>query len=437
MNRIFIKEVTKDSIAEEVGIEAGDFLISVNDSPIHDIVEYKYLITEEQLLLQIEKSNHEIWEVEIEKDYDEDLGLIFENGIIGQAKNCQNKCIFCFIDQLPKGLRDTLYFKDDDTRLSFLQGNYVTLTNMKEEEIKRIIQYRISPINISVHTTNPDLRRKMLNNKNAGKIMKLISHFAEAELTMNAQIVLCPSINDGDELDKTLRDLAKFYPWVKSVTIVPVGITKYRQNLYPMREFAKREAKIILGQIEEFQNKMLEKYNTRFVFPGDEFIIKAEANFPNADYYEGFGQLENGVGMIPLFYNQFKDGMNDNYGEPNHKEFSIITGKLAYPFIKKLMEQLMEKWSQLNIHVYEIKNEFFGEKITVSGLITGQDIVKQLKGKDLGNFILIPKSMLKAEDIIFLDDLTIGNVADRLSVPVYPVEVDAKELIKKIFTIEN
>lgn len=437
MTKVLIKKVVKNSIAEEVGIETGDFLISVNDSPIHDIIEYKYLITEEQLLLQIEKSNHEIWEVEIEKDYDEDLGLIFENGMIGQAKNCQNKCIFCFIDQLPKGLRDTLYFKDDDTRLSFLQGNYVTLTNVKEEEMERMIQYRISPINISVHTTNPDLRCKMLNNKNAGKIIKLISHFAQAELTMNAQIVLCPNVNDGDELDKTLKDLAKFYPWVKSVTIVPVGITKYRQNLYPMREFTKWEAKIILDQIEDVQHKMLEKYDTRFVFPGDEFIIKAEANFPNADYYEGFGQLENGVGMIPLFYDQFKEGMKDNDGEPSHKEFSIATGELAYPFIKKLMKQLMGKWNQLNIHVYEIKNEFFGEKITVSGLITGQDMVKQLKGKDLGNFILIPKSMLKAEDIIFLDDLTIGNVADRLSVPVYPVEVDGKELIKKIFTIES
>ncbi|RBP39197.1 DUF512 domain-containing protein [Garciella nitratireducens] len=433
MDKILIKEVIKNSIAEEVGIVAGDFLISVNYSSIHDIVEYKYLITDEHLLLQIEKKNGDIWEVEIEKDYDEDLGLIFENAIIDKAKGCKNKCIFCFIDQLPRGLRNTLYFKDDDTRLSFLQGNYVTLTNLKKEEIERIIKYKISPINISVHTTNPDLRRKMLNNKNAGKIMDLISRFSKAKLTMNVQIVLCPDINDREELDKTLEDLLKFYPSIKSVTIVPVGITKYRQNLYPIREFTKKEAQIVLRQIKDIQNKMLKKYNTHFVFPGDEFFIKAEENFPEVDYYEGFGQLENGVGMISLFCSQFKDTINNFSQEPNPKEFSIVTGKLAFPFIKELMESLMKKWKQLNIHVYGIENEFFGEKITVSGLITGQDIIKQLKRKKLGEFILIPQSMLKAEDIIFLDDVTIDDIAHKLSVPVYPVKVDGKELIKKIF----
>lgn len=437
MEHILIKEVKKNSIGEEVGIEAGDFLISINDSPVHDIIEYKYLMTDEQLLLEIEKSNHEIWEIEIEKDYDEDLGLIFENSIIDQAKGCQNKCIFCFIDQLPRGLRETLYFKDDDTRLSFLQGNYVTLTNMKEEEIERIIKYRIHPINISVHTTNPDLRRRMLNNKNAGKIMDLISRFADAQLTMNTQIVLCPEVNDGKELDRTLEDLSKFYPFIKSVTIVPVGITKYRENLYPVREFTKTEAQTILRKVQDFQNKMQKRHNTRFVFLGDEFIIKAEEEFPNIDYYEGFGQLENGVGMVTLFRHQLINSLKNCKDEPDSKKISIVTGKLAYPIIKELTEQIMQKWSQLHITVYLITNEFFGEKITVSGLISGQDIANQLKKKDLGDYILIPQSMLKAEDTIFLDDMTVQELVSKLSTPVYPVEVDGEELIKKFFEIHN
>lgn len=437
MEHILIKKVKKNSIGEEVGIEAGDFLISINDSPVHDIIEYKYLMTDEQLLLEIEKSNHEIWEIEVEKDYDEDLGLVFGNSIIDQAKGCQNKCIFCFIDQLPRGLRETLYFKDDDTRLSFLQGNYVTLTNMKEEEIERIIKYRIHPINISVHTTNPDLRRRMLNNKNAGKIMDLISRFADAQLTMNTQIVLCPEVNDGKELDRTLEDLSKFYPFIKSVTIVPVGITKYRENLYPVREFTKTEAQAILRKVQDFQNKMQKRHNTRFVFLGDEFIIKAEEEFPNIDYYEGFGQLENGVGMVTLFRHQLINSLKNCKDEPDSKKISIVTGKLAYPIIKELTEQIMQKWSQLHITVYLITNEFFGEKITVSGLISGQDIANQLKKKDLGDYILIPQSMLKAEDTIFLDDMTVQELASKLSTPVYPVEVDGEELIKKFFEIHN
>lgn len=437
MNKILISKVKNNSIAEEVEIESGDSLISINGSSVNDIIEYKYLITDEKLLIVIEKSNNDIWEIEIDKEYDEDLGLVFENAIIDQAKGCQNKCIFCFIDQLPKGLRKTLYFKDDDTRLSFLQGNYVTLTNMKEEEIERIIKYRINPINISVHTTNPDLRKMMLNNKNAGKLMETIVRLADAQLTMNAQIVLCPDVNDGNELDRSLQDLSKLYPYVKSVTIVPVGISRHRQNLFPMREFTKYESQIILKQISDFQNKMLKKHNIRFVFPADEFIIKSETNFPDTNYYEGFEQLENGVGMVTLFSKQINESLKSTQEVPNSNNISIITGKLAYPYVKELMDRVMDKWNQLNIQVYDVKNEFFGEKITVSGLLTGQDIINQLKGKDLGNHVFIPKSMLKAEENIFLDDFTIEQVANSLNTPVYPIEVEGDILINKILSINN
>jgi putative radical SAM enzyme (TIGR03279 family) len=437
MDKILISGVKNNSIAEEVEIESGDSLLSINGSLVNDIIEYKYLITAEKLDIVIEKSNNEIWEIEIDKEYDEDLGLIFKNAIIDQAKGCQNKCIFCFIDQLPKGLRKTLYFKDDDTRLSFLQGNYVTLTNMKEEEIERIIKYRINPINISVHTTNPDLRKRMLNNKNAGKLMETIKRFADEQLIMNAQIVLCPDVNDRDELNKSLRDLSNLYPYVKSVTIVPVGISKHRQKLFPMREFTKKETQIILKQISDFQNKMLKMHSTRFVFPADEFIIRSETNFPDTNYYEGFEQLENGVGMVTLLKDQLNESLKSINEFPNSNKFSIITGKLAYPYIKELMDRVVDKWNHLNIQVYGVKNDFFGEKITVSGLVTGQDIINQLKDKDLGNYVLIPKSMLKADENIFLDDYTVEQVANSLNTPVYPVEVEGEILINKILSINT
>ncbi|MCR1898195.1 DUF512 domain-containing protein [Irregularibacter muris] len=433
MDNILIKEVKTNSIAEEAGIEPGDILISINGYPAHDIIEYKYLITDEELLLEIKKDNGEYWDIEIEKDYDEDLGLIFESAIIDKARGCHNKCIFCFIDQLPTGLRKTLYFKDDDTRLSFLQGNYVTLTNITDEEIERIIKYRIHPINISVHTSNPDLRKRMLNNKRADRIMEIISKFADAQLTMNTQIVLCPEINDGAELERTLKDLSQYHPWIKSITIVPVGISKHRQYLYPLREFTKEEAIYVINQISDFQEKMLKTYDTRFVFPGDEFFIKAGIDFPDFNYYEGFGQLENGVGMVTLFAQQFNHSINERNDQPLEKRFSIVTGQLIFPYMKELIQKISQKWNQIQINVFPIENQFFGEKITVSGLITGQDIVEQLKDKQLGEFVLMPQSMLKAEENIFLDDYTLDRVAQELKVPVYPIEVNGEELIKKVF----
>lgn len=439
MDKVLISEVKKNSIAKEVEIEVNDYLVSINGFKINDIIEYKYLITDEKLLLVVEKTNKDIWEIEIEKEYDEDLGLVFENTIIDQTKGCQNKCIFCFIDQLPKGLRKTLYFKDDDTRLSFLQGNYVTLTNMNEEEIARVIKYRINPINISVHTTNPDLRKTMLNNKNAGKILEIMRRFASARLIMNTQIVLCPNVNDQEELDKTIQDLSALYPYVKSISVVPVGISKYRQGLFPMKEFTKKEAQKILRQISYYQKIMLKNDSVRFVFPSDEFIIKAEQKIPEIDYYEGFEQLENGVGMLSLFKKQIKESLNNIQQEPKSNNISVITGELAYPYMMELMQKIMTKWKQLNIQVYPIKNNFFGEKITVSGLVTGQDMISQLKGKDLGKHVFIPRSMLKAEEEedIFLDDYSIEEVSKNLSVPVYPIEVEGEILIKKMLSINN
>lgn len=437
MKKNLIQEIKVNSIAEEIGIEAGDYLLSINGSTINDIIEYKYLITDEELILEIDKNNDEIWEIEIQKDYDEDLGIIFENSIIDKTKGCNNKCMFCFVDQLPQGLRESLYFKDDDTRLSFLQGNYVTMTNMKEEEIERIIKYRIHPINISVHTTNPLLRQRMLNNKNAGKIMDIIDRFSEAHLTINTQIVLCPGVNDGVELERTIEDLSKFFPWVQAVTVVPVGITKFRSDLYPLREFTKSESIKTMEIISKFQDKMLEKHRTRFVFPGDEFFIKSQIEFPEYDYYEGFSLLENGVGMVTLFMDQINRKLEEIKKSTPKTDISIATGKLAYPYINKIVKKISEKWEEINIRVFLITNDFFGEKITVSGLITGQDIMTQLKGKKLGNKVLIPRSMLKNGSNIFLDDYTVEKVSKCLNIPVIPVEVEGEKLIEEILTIHN
>lgn len=429
-----ISKVYKDSIAQEIGIEVGDLLISINDQPIHDIIEYKFLISDEYLEIEIKKINGEIYIYEIEKEFDEELGIEFTNPIIDQAKSCRNKCVFCFIDQLPKGMRETLYFKDDDSRLSFLQGNFVTLTNMSEDDINNIIKYRISPINISVHTTNPELRQKMISNKFAGKLYSIMQRLADAHIQMNCQIVLCPGYNDKEELTRTISDLAKLYPYVNSAAIVPVGITKHRDHLPNLEIFNAKTASETIDQVHEIHKEYLNKLNTRFAFLSDEFYMIANRELLKYDEYEGFIQFENGVGMISKLEREIHDYLNTLRKDTitKKKKVSIATGHSAYGFIKDMAKCIMDKFDNVEIEVYKIVNNFFGNTITVSGLITATDIIEQLKDKDLGETLYIPKSMLKADEDIFLDNITLEKLQEIMDIEVVPCLNEGKDFVDKI-----
>lgn len=429
-----ISKVYEGSIANELGIEVGDLLISVNDQAVHDIIEYRFLLSDEYLEVEIQKINGEVYVYEIEKDYDEDLGIEFTNPIIDQAKSCRNKCVFCFIDQLPKGMRETLYFKDDDSRLSFLQGNFITLTNMSEEDINNIIKYRISPINISVHTTNPELRQKMIKNKFAGRLYSIMQRLAKAQIQMNCQIVLCPGYNDKEELVRTVSDLSKLYPYVESVAAVPVGITKHREHLSNLEIFNEKTAKETIDLVDELQDKYLKELGTRFIFLSDEFYIMANKKLLEYDEYEGFIQFENGVGMISKLEREIQDQLKilapDKISK--RKKVSIATGHSAYEFIKSMANDIMEKCSDVEINVYKIINNFFGETITVSGLITATDIIDQLKDKDLGEALYIPRSMLKADEEIFLDNITLEELIKIMKIEVIPCLNEGKDFVDKI-----
>ncbi len=371
---------------------------------------------------------------EIEKDYDDDLGIEFTNPIIDKAKSCRNKCVFCFIDQLPKGMRETLYFKDDDSRLSFLQGNFVTLTNMSEEDINNIIKYRISPINISVHTTNPELRKTMIKNKFAGNLYSIMERLAEAQIQMNCQIVLCPGYNDKEELERTVSDLTKLYPYVNSAAAVPVGITKHREHLPNLEIFNEKTAGETIDQVDKLQKKYLKELGTRFIFLSDEFYIMANRKLLDYDEYEGFIQFENGVGMISKFEREIKDYL-ENLSEDHKskiKKVSIATGHSAYEFMCEMAKCIMEKCPNVQIDVYKIINNFFGDTITVSGLVTATDIIDQLKDKNLGETLYIPRSMLKADEEIFLDNITLENLSDIMGLEVVPCLNEGKDFIDKI-----
>ena len=429
-----ISKVYKDSIADELGIEVGDLLISINGEPIHDIIEYRFLLSDEYLEVEIQKQNREVYLYEIEKDYDDDLGIEFTNPIIDKAKSCRNKCVFCFIDQLPKGMRETLYFKDDDSRLSFLQGNFVTLTNMSEEDINNIIKYRISPINISVHTTNPELRKTMIKNKFAGNLYSIMERLAEAQIQMNCQIVLCPGYNDKEELERTVSDLTKLYPYVNSAAAVPVGITKHREHLPNLEIFNEKTAGETIDQVDKLQKKYLKELGTRFIFLSDEFYIMANRKLLDYDEYEGFIQFENGVGMISKFEREIKDYLENlsEYHKSKIKKVSIATGHSAYEFMCEMAKCIMEKCPNVQIDVYKIINNFFGDTITVSGLVTATDIIDQLKDKNLGETLYIPRSMLKADEEIFLDNITLENLSDIMGLEVVPCLNEGKDFIDKI-----
>ena len=431
-----ISGVEPGSIADELGIGPGDLLLSVNDQLIEDVFDYHFLIHDEELVLLIEKPDGEEWELEIEKDYDEDLGMEFEQGLMDEYRSCRNKCMFCFIDQMPKGMRETLYFKDDDSRLSFLQGNYVTLTNMSEHDIDRIIRYHLEPINISFHTTNPELRCKMLHNRFAGEALKKVDRLYEAGIEMNGQIVLCKGINDGEELERSIRDMSRYLPYLRSVSVVPVGLTRYREGLYPLKSFTKEEAKGVLEIIHRWQKKLFEEYGIHFIHAGDEWYLLAEEEIPEEERYDGYLQLENGVGMIRLLREECKEVFRALPGDAKSRRVSIATGMLAYAEICRITEELRSKYPRTETLVYPIRNDFFGEKITVSGLITGGDLMKQLKGKELGERLLLPCNMFRSEEDVFLDDVTLEDVQKALQVRTDIVKSSGQDLIEAILGMQ-
>lgn len=427
-----VKAVEPQSIAAELGIEPGDKLISINDNKIEDVFDYHYLVNEEELVILIEKADGEEWELEIEKDYDEDLGITFEHGLMDEYRSCRNKCIFCFIDQMPKGMRDTLYFKDDDSRLSFLQGNYITLTNMSDHDVERMVQYHLEPINISFQTMNPELRCKMLNNRFAGDALKKVDKLYEGGIHMNGQIVLCKGVNDGEELERSIRELTKYLPYLQSVSVVPVGLTKYRDGLYPLQPFTKEDAIQVLNTIESWQKKIYDEYGLHFIHAGDEWYILAERDMPDEERYDGYMQLENGVGMLRLLMNEFDEAIAELEGDDRNVDISIATGKLAYPYLKEMIEKLQLKFPNINVHLYWIRNDFFGEKITVAGLITGQDLITQLKGQKLGRRLLLPCNMLRDGEEVFLDDVTLDTVKETLQVEVDIVKSSGQDFVERI-----
>lgn len=432
-----VKEVEEGSIAWELGVEPGDVLLQINKHIIEDVFDYHYYVNDEELLVLIRKPGGEEWELEIEKDYEEDLGITFESGLMDEYRSCRNKCMFCFIDQMPPGMRETLYFKDDDSRLSFLQGNYITLTNMSDHDVERIVQYHLEPINVSIHTTNPELRCKMLHNRFAGEALKKIQTLYEGGITMNGQIVLCKGINDGEELERSIRDMVKWMPNLQSVSVVPVGMTKYREGLYPLEPFQKEDARKVLGIIHKWQDKLYQEYGTHFIHAGDEWYLLAEMDVPEEERYDGYLQLENGVGMMRLLLNEFEEGFQKLEGDAKERHASLATGKLAYPFIKQMAERLTEKYPNLDMQVYCIRNDFFGESITVAGLITGQDLKAQLTGQKLGDRLLLPIAMLRNEEDVFLDDMTISQLSEALQVRIDVVKSSGQDLIDAILQMEE
>lgn len=434
-----IRTVQPDSIAEEMEIEAGDRLLAINGEEVEDIFDYQYMIQDEYVEVLIRKPSGEEWLLEIDKDYEEDLGIEFENGLMDDYRSCYNKCIFCFIDQMPKGMRETLYFKDDDSRLSFLQGNYVTLTNMSEKDVERIIKYHLSPINISFQTTNPDLRCMMLHNRFAGEALKKVDRFYEAGIEMNGQIVLCKGINDGAELERSISDMAKYLPHLRSVSVVPVGLSKYRDGLYPLEPFTKEDAAGVLDIIHRWQKKIYPEYGLHFVHASDEWYILAQRELPDEDNYDGYLQLENGVGMIRLLLEEFDDSMNHliesgamERWNKRKREISTVTGQIACSYIQQMARRMEEIFEGLRVHVYPIRNDFFGERITVTGLLTGQDIIAQLKGQTLGEELLLPQNILRSGETVLLDDYTVDDLAKALQVPVNIVKSSGYDFTESI-----
>lgn len=430
--RHLITRIREGSIAEELGLRPGDELISIDGRPVVDIIDYLFLTSEAYIEMEIlREETQEIILFEIEKEIDEEVGLSFGNPLLDDAKRCSNQCLFCFVDQLPKGMRSSLYFKDDDSRLSFMQGNFVTLTNLNDEQLDRIIRYRISPINVSVHTTDPSLRCRILGNRHAGDILEKMTRLAQGHIEMNAQIVLMPGINDGEHLTRTITDLKALYPALNSVAIVPVGLSRYREGLHKLEPFDATTSRQTVAQVHGLQSECLEQLGTRFAFLSDEFYLQADLPVPGEEDYEGYVQIENGVGLLRRFERQLTQALSDRPKVPN-PHVLLATGTLAAPWLKAFFA----RWGMDRVKVREIRNRFFGEGITVSGLVSATDLMEQI-GADSGfSTLLIPTVMLKSDEPLFLDDMTVGEVSRKLGMNIIPVDVDGDELIDRLEELE-
>ncbi len=427
-----IKSVKKWSALFFKGVKAGDKLLSINGNEINDFLDYQFYLQEEKLSLEFEHMG-KVKTVSLRKKQEEDIGLEFESYLMDKEQRCHNKCIFCFIDQNPKGMRETIYFKDDDSRLSFLFGNYITLTNLNDKDIDRIIKMHISPVNISVHTMNKELRVKMMHNKRAGECLDYIKRLADAGIELNTQLVLCPGINDGKELEYSLQELSELYPAVQSIAAVPVGTTKHREGLFSMPQYTKEAAAEVIDIIQKFGDDFKEKHGTRLAYAADEFYLKAERDIPDADYYESYPQIENGVGMWTSLNDEVSDVLRDIDPDADvERKLSVATGVAAYPLIRDIADRIMAVYPKLQVNVYEIKNDFYGHTITVAGLITGQDLINQLSDKELCGLLLIPEVMLMADGNLFLDNYSVEDVEKALKVKIDTVASDGADLVNKI-----
>ncbi len=434
-----IKEVLPGSIAQELELEPGDVLVSVNGHKIEDVFDYHYYTNEEYLVMLVRKADGEEWELEIEKEFEEDMGIVFENSLMDEYRSCRNKCIFCFIDQMPKGMRETLYFKDDDSRLSFLQGNYVTLTNMSDHDIDRIIMYHLEPINISFQTTNPQLRRKMLNNRFAGDVFPKIRRLAEAGIEMNGQVVLCKNINDGEELDRSIRDMTKYLPSLKSVSVVPVGLSRFREGLYPLEPFTPEDAARVIDQIEAWQKKLYPQWGLHFIHASDEWYTLAGRGMPEEERYDGYLQLENGVGMTRLLIQEVRQCLKEEKAHTDQgakegrlRRVTVATGELAAPYIWALGQEIADQFPRVRVEVRAIRNDFFGEAITVAGLITAADLMGQLSGMDLGEELLLTSNMLRAGEDVFLDDISVPELEKALQIKIRIVKSSGRDFVNAV-----
>ena len=426
-----IFDVTTGSHADKAGIKKGETLLSINSNEIVDVLDYRFYQVNRKLTLEVEDEDKNVRTIEMTKGEYEEIGLEFETYLMDKQHSCRNKCIFCFIDQLPKGMRESLYFKDDDSRLSFLFGNYITLTNITEHEIDRIIKMHISPINVSVHTTNPELRCKMMNNRFAGDTLKYLKRFADAGITLNCQIVSCPGINDGDELVRTLTDLENL--GVNMTAIVPVGLTRYRENLYPLVPYNKETAGQTIDIIEKMGDECVKKHGRRIFFPGDEFYLLAEREIPSPEFYEDFSALEDGIGMIAyLTYDVGWKLEELDADESLCHKVTIACGEGVFPYMKRIMSMINEKFPNITINTRAIKNNFFGGGVNVSGLVTGGDLIDQLRGDDLGDRLIITSSMLRFENDLFLDDVSTDDVERELGVTLVPVNNNGNDLVEAV-----
>ncbi len=433
-----IEKIVEDSIAEQCGIFAGDYLISINEHEINDVLDYRFYLADENIVVEI-KSGEEYITFEIEKEMYEDIGLEFETPLMDKKHRCENKCIFCFIDQLPKGLRKSLYFKDDDSRLSFLHGNYITLTNLNDKDIDRIIDMHISPVNVSVHTTNPELRCMMMKNKRAGLTLKYLDKLRDGGIDINAQVVLCRDINDGKELERTLSDLSELYPRLCSVAIVPSGLTKHREGLYPLKPYDEQSSQEVIRLVEGINERFKPKFKKNMFFCSDEFYLLANKALPSDSYYEEYSQIENGVGMLRSFETELESFLKLLTPEECNisRSVSIATGAGAYDFICDMVSRIKTKCPRLDCKIYKIKNEFFGETVTVSGLLTGVDLKNQLKNKDLGEELYLSRSLLRSEGDLFLCQTSLAELEKSLGVPITPVSQDGASLVECLLKIKE